>query len=419
MKKLRSVKGMHDILPQEIKRWHFVEDIFCNLARLYGYEEIRTPALEPVELFVRTIGSDTDIVEKEMYAFEDKGGAYLALRPEGPASVIRAYLQHNMGESQATTKVYYLGPMFRRERPAKGRFRQFYQAGAELIGVEEPTADAEIIDMAVQFVQSIGIKDVNVQLNSLGDKDTRPAYRASLIEYFKNFEDRLCTDCKRRLEQNPLRILDCKQSGCIEVGLKAPEVLAYLSEEAKRHFDEVRRLLDKNQISYEVDTKMVRGLDYYTRSIFEIQGHAEALGSQATIVGGGRYNDLVEQLGGRKTPTVGFAFGIERLILMLKDDVIAKSAPIMYVAGVGNGGSDRAWEVSRKIRHMGHRVEVSYKEGSLRSQLKRANRVGADFAIITGEEEAGRSAVTLRDMKDGTQEEVKLENLLQKIEDLK
>lgn len=419
MKKLQCVKGMHDILPEQMPKWHFVESTYRRLVELFGYTEIRTPMVEPQALFLRGIGDDTDIVEKEMYAFSDKGGVDLALRPEGTASTIRSFLQHNLGEKSPVTKVYYLGPMFRRERPAKGRYRQFYQAGAELIGVEEPTADAEIIDMAVQYVESLGINDVQVQLNSLGDADTRPKYREALIAYFSKSKEQLCGDCKRRLDTNPLRVLDCKVSQCIELGKNAPSVLDFLNDDAALHFSQLREILDRHQICYTVEPKMVRGLDYYTRTIFEIQGKAEALGAQATIVGGGRYNGLVEKLGGRKTPTIGFAFGIERLILMLNEDDIAKPKQIMYVAGVGKNGSQRAWEISRKLRQLGVKIEVAYKDGSLRSQLKRANKFDARIAIIAGESEAQRGAVTFRNMEDGTQEEVLVEKLKEKIEELK
>lgn len=419
MNRLKCVKGMHDVLPQDMPKWHFLEDSYRELVERYGYVEIRTPVLEPLELFVRGIGEDTDIVEKEMYAFDDKGGARLALRPEGTASVIRSFVQHNMHALQPVSKLYYIGPMFRRERPAKGRYRQFYQAGAELIGVADPAADAEIIDMAVQFVGALGIENVKVQVNSLGDRETRPAYRKALVEHFTGRTEELCSDCVRRLDTNPLRVLDCKVEGCRQVAAGAPSVLDFLAEGAREHFDELRRILDRNGTPYDVVPRMVRGLNYYTRTIFEIQGESKDLGAQSTIVGGGRYDNLVEELGGKSTPTIGFAFGIERLLLMLGDSARRERRDVVFVAAIGEGGLDRASSLARDLRRSGFDVEVPYAMGSLRSQLKKADRAGATVALIAGEDEAGRGAVTLRHMKQGSQEEVLLTDLRSRLEALK
>ncbi|MDD5307872.1 MAG: histidine--tRNA ligase [Deltaproteobacteria bacterium] len=410
MTPLRSVKGMHDILPSEIAKWHFVERTYRELVERFGYREVRTPILEPLELFVRGIGEATDIVEKEMYAFEDKGGDRLALRPEGTASAMRAYIQHSVQVSEPLSKWYYVGPMFRRERPAKGRFRQFYQAGAELIGAQEPTADAEIIDMAVQFVERLGIRDVKVQLNSLGDEESRPVYREALVAFFSRSRDALCPDCRRRLEVNPLRILDCKVETCKGLASEAPPVVEHLSLASAEHFSQVRRLLDRYGTPYEVAPRLVRGLDYYTRTIFEIEGDAGELGAQATIVGGGRYDTLVSELGGRPTPAIGFSFGIERLLMIIGGKEPAPQR-LVFVAGVGNGGIDRAADLARSLRKAGCSVEASYGGGSLKSQLKRADHMGATVTLIAGEDEAERQSVTWRDMKDGKQHEVPLSEL--------
>lgn len=411
MNPLKCVKGMHDILPEDMPRWHFLERTYRELVERFGYVEIRTPVLEPLELFVRGIGEDTDIVEKEMYSFEDKGGARLALRPEGTASAIRSFIQHNVGAQQPVSKFYYLGPMFRRERPAKGRYRQFYQAGAELIGVSEPTADAEIIDMAVQFVDSLGIKNVKVQVNSLGDRDTRPVYRDALVGYFQKYSGELCGDCARRLETNPLRVLDCKVDGCRMIANGAPSVLEYLSDDAAGHFEQLKKIMDRNGTPYEVEPRMVRGLDYYTRTIFEIKGESEELGAQSTIVGGGRYDNLVEELGGKSTATIGFAFGIERLLLMLGERAGVSERPTIFVATIGDDGIECGTDLARELRTQGFKVEVPYAQGSLRSQLKKADRYRAEVVLIAGGDEAGRGAVTLRNMKEGTQEEVPLSEL--------
>jgi len=416
MNQLRSVKGMHDVLPEETPRWHFLEDTFRHLVGLYGYREIRTPVLEPLELFVRGIGEATDIVEKEMYAFEDKGGDRLALRPEGTASVIRAFIQHGLHAQEPVSKLYYIGPMFRRERPAKGRFRQFYQAGAELIGAAEPAADAEIIDMATRFLKALGIADVSVQLSSLGDRESRMAYRGALVEFLEKRREELCGDCLRRLEVNPLRVLDCKIEACKAVASGAPSVMDYLSGDAARHFADLRGALERFGTPYEVAPRMVRGLDYYTRTIFEIQGRSEALGAQATLVGGGRYDGLVSELGGPPTPTIGFAFGIERLLMMLGKSAAPAPGRPVFVAGVGDGGVGRAHDIARSLRAAGCRTEVAYGTASLKSQLKRADRIGALGVVIAGEDEAARGCVTWRDMRDGAQIELPLSEIVARVE---
>jgi histidyl-tRNA synthetase len=417
MKVLRSVKGMHDVLPAEMPKWHFVERTYRDTVERYGYEEIRTPILEPLELFVRGIGEATDIVEKEMYAFEDKGGERLALRPEGTASTIRAYVQHNLQALRPCHKLYYLGPMFRRERPAKGRYRQFHQAGAELVGVAEPAADAELIETAVRFVERLGLARVSVHLSSLGDAGTRPVYRAALRGHFGGVAADLCEDCRRRLETNPLRILDCKVEACRRHAAAAPSVLDHLSAEARSHFEDTQRLLDRAEVSFVVDPTMVRGLDYYTRTIFEIRGAADTIGAQATIVGGGRYDDLVAEFGGVPTPAIGFSLGIERVLMLLDDALLPAPRPLVFVVGIGDGGSERAQAVARELRAAAFRVEASYTAASLRSQLRRADKYGATVAVIAGQDEAGRQAVTVREMKSGEQREVPVAELAAALED--
>ncbi|MCU0664502.1 MAG: histidine--tRNA ligase [Myxococcota bacterium] len=411
MKMLRSVKGMHDIVDDEIAGWHKVEDAYRQHVERYGYREVRTPVLEPLELFVRGIGEATDIVEKEMYSFEDKGGDFLALRPEGTASAIRAYVQHSIAAKEGQTKWYYIAPMFRRERPAKGRYRQFHQAGAELIGVAEPTADAEIIDMAVSYMSHLGLKGIGVKLNTLGGPESRGRFREALVSFFQGRSDRLCTDCQRRLSTNPLRILDCKAPTCIEVAQGAPGGHELLSQDDRTHFDSLRRLLDRWGTPYEVAPSMVRGLDYYTRTIFEVQVDSEALGTKGAILGGGRYDNLVAELGGKPTPTIGYAFGIERLLLVLGEAAVPPQTHLIFVTGVGDGGAQRAFDVARSLRGNGLRAEVAYVEGSLRSQLKRADKFGATFVVIAGAEEAARGCVMLRDMSTGEQEEVSMDGL--------
>lgn len=406
MTTLQSIRGMHDVLPDEMSRWRYVEETYRELVQRYGYREIRTPMLEPLELFVRGIGEDTDIVEKEMYAFQDKGQAWVALRPEGTASTIRACLQHNLVLRDSFAKLYYLGPMFRRERPAKGRYRQFYQAGAELIGEASPLADAELIEMACRFLEELGIRGLRVQLNSLGDADTRPRFRAALIGYFADKLDGLCVDCQRRMNTNPLRVLDCKVDGCRTICAQAPSVLEYLGEEAREHLAALTGALESFGLPFTVVPTMVRGLDYYTRTIFEIQGNSPSLGAQATLVGGGRYDGLIEQLGGRPTPAIGFSFGLERLLMVLDEGRTSQAATVVFVAAVGTGGLERAQRLARELRSRGVPAETAYTEASLRSQLRRADRVRARFVVIAGDEEASRGAVTFRNMEDGTQREL-------------
>jgi len=412
---LQCVKGMHDILPTDMPGWHFVEQSFKELMSQYAYREIRTPVLEPLELFVRGIGDATDIVEKEMYTFADKGGVDLALRPEGTASIVRAYIQHGLDRQNSINKLFYIGPMFRRERPARGRFRQFYQAGAELIGAGEPAADAEMIEMAVRFVQRLGISDTAVLINTLGDADTRKSYRDALRSYFRHQADRLCQDCIRRLENNPLRILDCKVTACIEACKEAPLLHEHVSPTAMDHFSALQQKLSLLNVDFKVQPRLVRGLDYYTRTIFEIQGGVDTLGAQSTIVGGGRYDGLIAQLGGKRTPTIGFAFGIERLLLLLKEDRFPPETRKIFVTGAGDDDYCHMVTIASMLRDAGFTVETPYASGSLRSHMKRAARSGARFTAIVGEEEWQTGCVVLRDMQTGEQEAVAIEQLAGKM----
>ena len=340
---------MHDVLPSDMARWHFVERTYRELVERYGYEEIRTPILEPLELFVRGIGETTDIVEKEMYAFEDKGGDRLALRPEGTASVIRAYVQHSLQVSEPLSKCYYLGPMFRRERPAKGRYRQFYQAGAELVGAEEPAADAEIIDMAVRFVERLGLDRVRVHLNSLGESGRRPIFRDALVAIISAGGGCAVLGLPATSRDQPAADLGLQGRDVPESGGNRPRCSTTCRLRGPSTSSRFGGCSTATETPYDVDPTIVRGLDYYTRTIFEIQGEADTLGAQATIVGGGRYNTLVSELGGRRTPAIGFSFGIkERVLLMMIDDGRSRRRrPLVYVAGVGHGGIDRAELVAR------------------------------------------------------------------------
>ncbi|NLE47681.1 MAG: histidine--tRNA ligase [Sandaracinaceae bacterium] len=392
MTKLRAVKGMNDLLPEELGRWRRLESIFRETAERYGFGEIRTPLLEPTELFVRSIGEATDIVEKEMYTFHDKGEKNLTLRPEGTASCARAYLEHTVGAREAITRWYYLGPMFRRERPTRGRYRQFHQAGVEVYGDPGPFIDAEIIDMLVRFLSELGIVDLRVLLNSLGDQETRQNYREALIRYLEPHRGSLSADSQRRLETNPLRILDSKAPEDQAIIEDAPSILEHLSEEDQAHFDGVRRTLDRLGTPYEIEPRLVRGLDYYSRTLFEVQGRGGELGAQNALAGGGRYDGMIEELGGKATPAFGFALGIERLLLAM-GEAEDESRPRVMILAANDEARVEAVALARELRDAGFNIETDLRGTSLKSQLRRADRSGAALAFILGDDELARGVV--------------------------
>ncbi len=405
MQPLRAVKGMNDLLPEEMPRWHRVEETFLRLSRRYGYAEVRTPIVEPTQLFVRSIGEVTDIVEKEMYTFVDKGEQSLTLRPEGTASTVRAYVQHTVYAREAVTKWIYLGPMYRRERPAKGRYRQFYQLGAEIYGDPGPFVDAEIIEMLVAFLRELGVKDVEVLVNSLGGPETRPRYRAALVDYFDPHRGELCADCQRRLDVNPLRVLDCKVERDAKIAAGAPEILDFLGDEDRTHFEGLQAALDALEVPYAVDPRIVRGLDYYTRTLFEVKGRGGQLGAQDTICGGGRYDLLVEELGGPATPAIGFAIGVERLLMVMEDE--ARPAAVdAFVVAAGEPLRTEAAVLLRDLRAAGITADADLRGTSVKSQMRRADRSGARVALIVGEAEHARGVVQARDLAGKEQHEV-------------
>ena len=404
MAKLRSVKGMNDILPADMPRWHRVEAAFRQRAERYGYAEVRTPILEPTELFVRGIGEVTDIVEKEMYTFEDKGGKTLTLRPEGTASCVRAWLQHSVGGSEPVTKWYYVGPMYRRERPAKGRYRQFHQVGCEIYGDPGPYVDAELIDMVVGFLRELGVLDVEVLVNSLGSGDTRERYREALVTHLAPLRDSLSEDSQRRLETNPLRVLDSKAPQDQEAAASAPTLLDFLSDEDRAHFDGVQATLRALGTPFRVAPRLVRGLDYYTRTLFEVVGRGGDLGAQSTICGGGRYDGMIGDLGGPTTPAIGFAMGVERVLLSMPDEAAAAPLDVFVVAEAGVRAS--ATTLARDLREAGIRVEADLRGRSLKSQFRRADKSGAPVALVLGEREVEAGTVQLKQLAAGTQESV-------------
>ncbi|HKJ84126.1 MAG TPA: histidine--tRNA ligase [Mariprofundaceae bacterium] len=401
--KLKSIRGMHDGLPHDVAGWRHIEEAARTICSRYGFREIRLPILEPTPLFIRSIGSETDIVDKEMYTFEDKGGDWLSLRPEGTAGAVRAYLQAGLTRS-GIQRWFYMGPMFRRERPQKGRLRQFQQIGVELFGDAGPVCDAEILAMAHDLLERIGIRDVRLELNSLGCPACRPAYREELLAFLHRQHDHLCDTCRTRIDRNPMRVLDCKEPGCQAVLGDAPEMLSHLCDECDAHFHGLKENLDRLAVPYHINPRIVRGLDYYTRTAFEIV--TTQLGAQGTVIAGGRYDGLVEELGGPTTPAIGFALGLERLALLLPD--ADPETPDVALVALGEEAQAQAVRTAHTMRAAGL-ATVLCGSGSAKSQFKRADREQARFVVVIGEDELARDELTLKDMRDGTQQSVSLD----------
>jgi len=403
---ITAIKGFNDILPTESGRWQHIEQAARRVFEWNGFSEIRVPIVEKTELFCRSIGDATDIVEKEMYSFVDKGDNAITLRPEGTAGVMRAFIEHKLYAQDPVAKMYYLGPMFRYERPQKGRYRQFHQIGAEITGVHDPLADAQVLNMLVQFFREIGLDEPQLQVNSLGCPDCRPTYRATLIEFLEQRVDALCEDCRRRLSTNPLRALDCKVPGCIEATAGAPSMLDNLCNACDDHFTAVRRYLDLTETPYSINPRMVRGLDYYTRTTFEMV--TGLLGSQSAVAAGGRYDGLISQLGGPAIPGIGFAMGVERVALLLGEKDFSRQ-PDLFMATLGAGERSFAFSLMHTLLQKGIRVEMDYEGKSLKSQMRRADKLGARYSVVIGESEVASGRATLKRMADGEQVEVALE----------
>jgi histidyl-tRNA synthetase len=410
----QAPRGTADILPEEQKYRRYIESKATALARRYGYGRIDSPVFEDSGLFIRSVGEGTDIVEKEMYTFEDRGGDNLTLRPEGTAPVCRAYLEHGMHNLPQPVRLYYFCPVFRYERPQAGRFRQHHQFGVEVIGDADPSVDAEVIELAWRLMGSLGLRDVNLFLNSIGDAECRPGYVAELKAYYSNHYDELCPDCRNRLARNPLRLLDCKVETCRALGEAAPRSVDYLCLACQEHWDRLQEYLRVMEIPYRVDHRLVRGLDYYTRTVFEIQ--PVAAGAQSTICGGGRYDGLIEQLGGRPTPGIGFGSGIERLTLNLQRSEVAvpdEAKPRYLVANIGDSTRAAALELAAKIRQAGEGAILGNGSRALRGQMRQANALDIPYVLVLGEDEVQRGEVVLRDMKTSTQETKPLTDFLE------
>ncbi|HEY3373797.1 MAG TPA: histidine--tRNA ligase [Candidatus Aquicultor sp.] len=415
----RAPKGTSDILPEVAKKWHYLEKIAVGLFKIYGYERIKTPVFEHTEVFQRGIGTSTDIVQKEMYTFTDKGGRSLTLRPEGTAPVIRAYVEHNMNQWPQPVKLFYIGPMFRYERPQAGRFRQFWQLGVEVIGSDDPGIDADTILLMINYFKAVGLKELTLYINSMGCDNDKPQYLQMLKKYAEEHSEELCKDCQKRIELNPLRLFDCKDESCQKVMAGAPKLIDHLCCDCKNHFYAVRQYLDMQGIGYIVKPELVRGLDYYTRTTFEVV--SPLLGAQNAIGGGGRYNKLVEEFGGPPTPGIGFAIGLERLALAVeKEGVFASLEDSMdvFIALADDAARPAAINLLYKLRGERIRTDMDYMGRSLKAQLKYANKRDFKYTIFLGSAELESGQVIIKDMHASEQYEVKLSDLVDKVIEL-
>ena len=404
---LQALRGTQDILPNDIYKWSYMENIIRDLCALYGYGEIRTPIFEETKLFLRGIGDTTDVVTKEMYTFEDRGGRSITLRPENTASAVRAFLEHKLYGDQGVHKLFYIGSMFRYDRPQAGRYREFHQFGVEILGASSPLADVEVIVLAYRLFQKLGLQNLELRINSIGDKNCRNAYKKELISYYESQKDMLCEDCKQRLYKNPLRLLDCKEDNCKILAKNAPVITNYLCEACHNKFEKVKSGLTALHISYVVDPGLVRGLDYYTNTAFEIQ--YPPLGAQSAICGGGRYDKLVEEMGGPDVPGIGFAVGLERLLLALEGQNLIPNCPqksSVYIVALGEKAEIEGLKIQGELRKKGVMTYMDLQEKSLKGQMKQAGKVQSIYAVIIGENEIEQGKATVKHMQTGEQNEI-------------
>ena len=409
MDKITAIKGIKDILPTDAVIWHQVELAARRVFECFGFSEIRVPIMEKTALFQRSIGETTDIVEKEMYTFRDRDDELLTLRPEATASVIRAYIEHNLFSSDPVTKLYTMGPMFRRERPQKGRFRQFHQIDVELFGDDKPASDAEVIFMLIHFLNTAGLDELSLEINSLGCKACRPQFSKAVVDFLKGSESALCPDCQRRIYTNPLRVFDCKVDACGSVISGAPQILDYLCTECSDHFSAVKSFLTDLDLSYAVNPRMVRGLDYYTKTAFEIK--SGALGAQNSLAGGGRYDGLVSFLGGPEVPGIGFGIGMERLIACLPASAGTESATDVFIAALGDRAQKLGFRLTNELRRHGFCAAMDYSNKSLKSQMKRADKLKSAYTLMIGDKEIEENQALLRNMSTKNQQNLLLDQL--------
>lgn len=406
----KKIKGTEDVLPKESYRWQFVESIMREEASKFGFKEIRTPVFEHTELFARGVGQTTDVVQKEMYTFETKGKESVTLRPEGTAGAARAILEHSLTNEGLPIKAYYLTSCYRYEKPQAGRLREFHQFGIEEYGTSSPLADAEVISLADSIFKRLQIKDLHLEINSIGCPTCRAEYHKALKEYFETYKGDLCETCLTRLDKNPMRILDCKSPVCSKIAEGAPKIVDFLCEECQSHFQQVQKFLDIAKIDYKINPTIVRGLDYYTKTVFEFV--SDAIGSQGTVCGGGRYDGLIEELGGQHLPSLGYAMGIERLLMVMENQGIEIPKPetcALYVAGLGDNAQVKAFEIINSVRDFGLYAETDVVGRGLRPQMKYADKIGAQFSMVIGDNEIEQGVAKVKNMTTGEQTEIALD----------
>ena len=409
---MQTIRGFRDILPEHISLWQKVEKEATRLFEAFGFKEIRIPVLEKTQLFARSIGEATDIVEKEMYTFVDRKGDKLTLRPEATASIVRSYIQHKMYATDPIRKFFMMGPMFRRERPQKGRYRQFYQIDAEVFGVESAYIDSQLIFILTELFRRLGLTGLSAHVNSLGCPDCRPSFQRALLDFIASKKDRLCDNCLRRMDKNPLRILDCKVTSCKDALQNAPATLDHLCNDCEDHFATVKKTLENQGVDFIVDKSLVRGLDYYTRTAWEIQ--TTTLGAQSAVAGGGRYDGLVKELGGPQTPGIGFAIGFDRLVEAMEQMDKAPEAPSLdlFLICLGDTATEKGYHWSCELNQIGIRTEMDFRGKSMKALMKRANKLNAHSVLIAGENELTKNAVILRDMTTKKQVSLATETLV-------
>jgi len=404
---ITAIKGFNDILPGEVEKWQHIETTARKVFGCYGFSEIRVPVMEKTDLFARSIGDSTDIVEKEMYTFIDKGDNRVTLRPEGTAGVMRAFIEHKLYAADPVNKLFYMGAMFRYERPQKGRYRQFHQIGAEVTGVQHPKIDAQILTMLSQFFGELGLHEPSLEINSLGCPQCRPAYREILKDFLRSRLDALCEDCCRRYESNPLRTLDCKVERCKSATVGAPAMLEHLCADCDAHFAETRHYLELVATPYRINNRMVRGLDYYTRTTFEMV--TGLLGSQSAVAAGGRYDGLIADLGGPEIPGIGFAMGVERIALLLEAERFSTN-PLLFIVALGEQAGEKAFSIACELQRAGISVEFDFEGKSMKSQMRRADKLACQYTLIIGEAELSSGIAPLKEMATGLQSETALES---------
>ena len=412
MKLIKAVRGTKDIIGEEAKKYVYISNVAQKMFENYGYNFVKTPIFEETELFKRGIGEATDVVEKEMYTFKDRGDRSITLRPENTASLVRCYLENAIYAKEEISRFYYNGSMFRYERPQAGRQREFNQIGLEVFGEKSPKVDAEVIAIGYKFLEKLGISDLEVKINSVGSKESRTIYREKLIEHFSKHLDDMCDDCKDRINRNPLRLLDCKVDKDKDFYKSAPNIIDFLFEDERKHYEDVKKYLDVFGIKYTEDPTLVRGLDYYSSTVFEIV--TNKLGSQGTVLGGGRYDNLLKELGDKDIPAVGFATGVERIMMLLGENY-PKNNPDVYIAWLGENTSETALKIAESLRDNDIKVYIDYSEKGMKSHMKKADKLSVRYCIILGEDELNKGIVLLKDFSTREQKEVKIEEIINQI----